>query len=196
MIKVSDVSKSFGVTKVLDNISFEINENAITCITGPSGVGKTTLLNIVSGLIKPDSGNIEIPNGNTLSYLFQENSLMPWSNVYNNIAFVLKDKVLDIEHKIDEFLDLVEMSGLQDKFPDQLSGGMKRRVAIARALAFPYDILIMDEPFKGLDKELENRLLERMIDIWRSQKKTVIIVTHDMEIMKIGNQKIYMKKPM
>lgn len=168
------------------NISFECNK--ITSIIGPSGCGKTTLLRILAGLEPYESGIIECVDRNRLSFVFQEDRLLPWLSVYENISLVLKDKNIkttDLTEKINEVLEILKLSNCKNMKPDELSGGMQRRVAIGRALVFDLifdgQLMLLDEPFKGLDEKLKDEILDELFIIWKKYKKTVILVTHDIE---------------
>jgi len=180
LVKVRKLYKRFDGSIVLGNLSLDIEKNRITVITGPSGCGKTTLLNIISGIEKPDSGEVKLKDG-SISYIFQEDRLLPNLTVYKNIEFVLKSTMTPQEAKpiVEKYLKLVRLADARDKYPDQLSGGMKRRVAIARAFAYRSELLIMDEPFKGLDDELKREILEEFLSVYRQDRRTVILVTHD-----------------
>jgi NitT/TauT family transport system ATP-binding protein len=189
LVQVRNLYKSFGDNKVLVNLNLNFEKNKITVVTGPSGCGKTTLLNIISGIEKPDSGEV-ILKDHSISFIFQEDRLIPDLTVYKNIEFVLKSTLTEQESKpiIEKYLDLVKLTEAKDKYPDQLSGGMKRRVAIARAFAYRSDLLIMDEPFKGLDDKLKKEIIDEFLRIYNLDKRTVILVTHDKdEAMFLGD---------
>lgn len=180
LVQVKNLYKSFGDNKVLVNLNLNFEKNKITVVTGPSGCGKTTLLNIISGIEKPDSGEV-ILKDHSISFIFQEDRLIPDLTVYKNIEFVLKSTLTEQESKpiIEKYLDLVKLTEAKDKYPEQLSGGMKRRVAVARAFAYRSDLLIMDEPFKGLDDKLKKEIMGEFLRIYNLDKRTVILVTHD-----------------
>jgi NitT/TauT family transport system ATP-binding protein len=189
LVQVRNLYKSFGDNKVLVNLNLNFEKNKITVVTGPSGCGKTTLLNIISGIEKPDSGEV-ILKDHSISFIFQEDRLIPDLTVYKNIEFVLKSTLTEQESKpiIEKYLDLVKLTEAKDKYPEQLSGGMKRRVAIARAFAYRSDLLIMDEPFKGLDDKLKKEIIDEFLRIYNLDKRTVILVTHDKdEAMFLGD---------
>jgi len=188
-VQVKNLNKSYGDNKVLINLNLNFEKNKITVVTGPSGCGKTTLLNIISGIDKPDSGEV-ILKDHSISFIFQEDRLIPDLTVYKNIEFVLKSTLTVLESKpiIEKYLDLVKLTEAKDKYPEQLSGGMKRRVAVARAFAYQSDLLIMDEPFKGLDEKLKKEIIDEFLRIYNLDKRTVILVTHDMdEAMFLGD---------
>lgn len=181
------INKSFGAHEVLRDFNASFAEGQITCIMGPSGCGKTTLLNIIGGVIQPDAGEISGFAGKCFSYIFQDPRLLPWKSVRDNVEFVLSRSLSEKERKerCEEFLKLVELDKFADYYPSQLSGGMSQRVAIARAFAFPSDVILMDEPFKGLDADLRQNIILRFLEIWRRDRRTVICVTHDVEEAKM-----------
>ncbi len=171
---INNLCKSYGDKVVLKDFSLNIEPGTIMCITGESGCGKTTLLNLIAGIIKPDSGSIDIGQ-NTVSYLFQEPRLLPWRTALENVAIALKgDKQM-----AKEALEMVNLGDSLDKYPSELSGGMKQRVAMARAFSYSSSLILMDEPFQNLDVKLKNTLLYQFLKLWNQEKKTVLWVTHD-----------------
>lgn len=191
-VQLINLCKSYDGHKVLSNLNMNIEENKITVITGPSGCGKTTLLKIISGVEREDSGQVLLKD-NSISYIFQEDRLLPHLKVYQNIAFVLKSTMNkeEMDFLINKYLDLVKLLEHRDKFPRQLSGGMKRRVSIARAFAYKSRLLLMDEPFKGLDNKLKKEIIEEFLHIHNTDKRTVILVTHDMKEAEVLGDIIY-----
>lgn len=180
-MKLISVSKSYGDNVVFDKFCLEAEEKKILAVLGSSGCGKTTLLNIISGLTD-FQGAVE-KSGNKISYIFQNKRLLPNLTVYKNIEFVLKnvyskDKIPCI---IDEILRKVELYESRDLYPSELSGGMGQRVSLARAFAYPSDILLMDEPFKALDISLKKRIIETFNSLYRTDRRTTVFVTHDIE---------------
>lgn len=182
-IEIKYLNKEYGTLKVLNDFNIRFEEEKITSLLGPSGCGKTTLLNIISGLEKYDSGSISGLENKKFSYIFQEDRLLPWSSVEENIQFILKRDYpqSEIIKITDKYLKMVGLEQYRHYYPRQLSGGMKQRVVIARAFAYPSDILLMDEPFKGLDMELKMNLIKSFISLWEKDKRTVIFVTHDID---------------
>lgn len=171
MIECQNLSVSFDGQPVLHHFSADIPTNRNTAIFGASGSGKTTLLRLLLGLRKPDSGTIQGAAHMTLSAVFQEDRLLPWLTAEENVALVSDTAAA---------ADLLKRLGLADaaqERPAQLSGGMKRRVAIARALAFPSDLLLLDEPFNGLDADAKAIAAQVIL----SAKRPVVIVTHNRE---------------
>ena len=179
-IKVVELSKSFGDKIVFSNFSESFPSSQSTAIMAPSGHGKTTLLRAIAGLEKMDRGEVLGTSDETMSYLFQEDRLLPWLNVFDNIALFLKNRLPkdEIKKQTDKILEILELSQDKCELPKDLSGGMKHRVAIGRALAYPANILLLDEPFKGLDDELKNRIIPKLKDEYM-KNKTVILVTHN-----------------
>ena len=184
-MQLKNIVKDYGDKKVLGGIDIEIEEGKITAILGESGCGKSTLLNIIAGKIKDYSGEIifEREHEKGISYVFQEDTLIPWKTVYNNLEFVLKGKVekSELDKRIKKYLKIVNLEGSEKEFPNMLSGGMKRRVGIARAFAFPSNYMFMDEPFEFLDVKIKEEIVEDLIKLQESEKKTIILITHDID---------------
>ena len=154
-------------------------------IVGYTNAGKSTLLNIIAGKIKDYNGEVifEREHKNGISYVFQDDTLIPWKSVYDNIKFVLKGKVekAKIDQRIKKYLSMVNLGGSEKEFPNMLSGGMKRRVGIARAFAFPSNYMFMDEPFEFLDIKIKNEIVKDLIKLQELEKKTIILITHDID---------------
>ena len=184
-MQLKNIVKNYGDKKVLGGIDIEIEEGKITAILGESGCGKSTLLNIIAGKIKDYSGEIifEREHKKGISYVFQEDTLIPWKTVYSNLEFVLKGKVekSELDKRIKKYLKIVNLEGSEKEFPNMLSGGMKRRVGIARAFAFPSNYMFMDEPFEFLDVKIKEEIVEDLIKLQESEKKTIILITHDID---------------
>ena len=184
-MQLKNIVKNYGDKKVLGGIDIEIEEGKITAILGESGCGKSTLLNIIAGKIKDYSGEIifEREHKKGISYVFQEDTLIPWKTVYSNLEFVLKGKVekSELDERIKKYLKIVNLEGSEKEFPNMLSGGMKRRVGIARAFAFPSNYMFMDEPFEFLDVKIKEEIVGDLIKLQESEKKTIILITHDID---------------
>ena len=198
-LTIKNLNKSFQDINLFKDFNIEIQQNTISCILGPSGCGKTTLLNMISGTLKPDSGSFIGLDDKELSYIFQEPRLLPWKTVKENISFVTNDQNLKDEQKniVDRYIRLVNLEEFTNYYPNKLSGGMKQRVAIARAFSYPSDLILMDEPFKALDLKLKLNLMKAFRRIWQTDKRTVIFVTHDVdEAIMMGDEIfIFSKNP-
>ena len=183
MIKLINISKKYDNLILLKDFNIDFEKNKITCLFGPSGVGKTTIANIVAGIVPVDEGRVVGIDNSLFSYVFQEPRLLKWYNVYENIDFVLKDvyKPYKRAEIINSYLEMVELSEYRNYKIDALSGGMAQRVSLARAFAYPSHILIMDEPFKGLDNKLKSEMSSLFLKMWNLSQRTVIFITHDVE---------------
>ncbi len=191
MIKINRLKKNYENKKIFNNFTMNIEPCEITCILGPSGVGKTTLFNVISGLTDYEEGEITGIDKKNISYLFQEPRLMPWLTVYENIDIILKNIFGEKKRRkvINSYLDLVDLKDYADNRPEELSGGMKQRLAIARTFAYPSTLLLMDEPFKGLDIKIKNNLINAFLTLWERDSRTVLFITHDIdEALKISDQ--------
>lgn len=172
-IEVKNLVKEFN-TKVLDDFSFSFPEKGVVCLLGKSGCGKTTLINCIAGLEKADSGIIEGKSDSKISFVFQEDRLIPWISAKRNLLVVNED-----EGVCDDILDKMGLFEHKSKLPDELSGGMRQRVAIARAVAYGGDIIFLDEPFKGIDVKTKSAVIDSVKDLIRD--KLCIFITHDLE---------------
>ena len=190
-IKLKNVSKRYNENIIFDSLNFTFEENKITCIMGASGIGKTTLVRMIAGLTSYEG---EITKVDSISYIFQEDRLINTLTVYENLDYVLKALYKDKNERkaiITNILDKMELKEYINYYPDELSGGMKQRVSIARAFIYPSSLLIMDEPFKQLDKELKNKMIEEFLKLLKDNNKTVIYITHDIEEAKTITDNIY-----
>lgn len=180
MIGIKSLTKRFGEQVVFNKVSMQIPLGRTTIVTGKSGCGKTTLLRIIAGLDHKYHGKVTgVPK--TISFMFQEDRLLPWFTLKENIAFVLKDimEKPQIDAAVAEMIENVHLIGHGDKYPSKLSGGMKRRVALARTLCYPADLILMDEPFKGLDASLKEDMILLFQRLVVDTNKTAVIVSHD-----------------
>ena len=179
----------------LEGITLDVAAGEFITLVGPSGSGKTTLLDLLAGLTRPDTGQVLVDGqemagpGRDRAVVFQQYALFPWRTAAANVAFGLEGPGSDRRRlsrkeraeKAREYLDLVGLSGFEDRYPHELSGGMKQRVAIARSLAYEPDILLMDEPFAALDAQTREQLQEELLRIWRATGKTIIFITHGID---------------
>ena len=193
-VSVQNVSKRFGddanAIAALQDINLEIAHGEFVCLLGPSGCGKSTLLNMIAGFIAPTAGSVRVDGvevtapGPDRGMVFQEYALFPWMTVEQNVAFGLTIKGMsraDIAARVGELLKLLKLGEFRDRFPIDLSGGMRQRVAIARVLALDSPILLMDEPFGALDALTRRTLQDELLRLWSELRRTVVFVTHSIE---------------
>src|SRR5919107_1408019 len=191
-IAIERLSKNFatrgGPFVALDGISLDIARGSFCTIVGPSGCGKTTLLRILAGLETATSGEVTIATDNPEKPLnamvFQGESIFPWMTVWSNAAYGLRMRGAPRAHireVVGHYLDRTGLSRFADRYPHQLSGGMKQRVSIARAFASDPEVLLMDEPFSALDEQNRTLLQEELLRIWDEDKKTVVFITHSVD---------------
>ena len=191
-LELNNVSKSFGGLSVLSNVNLSIDRGEFVAIVGYSGSGKTTLISMIAGLQKPDTGTVRLNDleitepGPDRGVVFQNYSLLPWLTVFENIA-VAVDQVFpnySPEKKrqhIEKYIGMVNLTPARDKLPRQLSGGMRQRVSVARALAMDPQILLLDEPLSALDALTRSTLQDEIERIWEADKKTVVLITNDVD---------------
>ena len=183
-LKLTNVSKSFGDKQVLKEVETFVGAGSKIGIVGPSGQGKTTLARIIAGLEKADCGNIDFSDVIKVSYLFQEDRLLPWLNVYDNLVLAISSNCDLTKSKVLEMAEMLEIEDSLWKMPDELSGGMRHRVAIGRTFLANSNLMILDEPFRGLDEELKVRIVNRL---WKKETKnrTVLVISHSKEDMEL-----------
>jgi NitT/TauT family transport system ATP-binding protein len=186
-LTVQNVSHVFGAKqKVLANLSFALPAGGFMALVGPSGVGKSTLVRLLAGLLRPSSGKIQYvnqPNGQppSIGLMFQKDNLMPWRTAYENVRLPLEIKgvpLAESDTAVREMLNLVGLTGNEQSYPAQLSGGMAQRVALARALVHRPSLLLLDEPFGSLDALTRERMGQELLRIWATLPVTVFMVTH------------------
>lgn len=193
MILVNSISFSFGSEDVLSRISLQVDRNEIVSVLGPSGVGKTTLLRCIAGLLQPHAGEIQI-DGDTpqtatkkqnIGYLFQQDSLLEWRTVRENVLLPFEASMasssIAIEQQLANSLRLVGLTEVDNKFPRELSGGMRQRVALARALAPEPRVLLLDEPFAAIDLLTREKIMIELHAILRNAQTPTVLVTHHIE---------------
>ncbi|PKO94176.1 MAG: nitrate/sulfonate/bicarbonate ABC transporter ATP-binding protein [Betaproteobacteria bacterium HGW-Betaproteobacteria-10] len=195
-LELSNVAKSYGTgaheTVVLKDINLKIREGEFVAIVGFSGSGKTTLISLIAGLISPDSGKIRLKGqevsgpGPDRGVVFQSYSLMPWMTVRQNVALAVDQVCQDLSAaersaRVEKYIDMVNLTHALDRRPSELSGGMRQRVSVARALAASPEILLLDEPLSALDALTRGNLQEEILSIWEKEKKTVVLITNDVD---------------
>ena len=171
--------KCFGDMPVIRDVTFDVGAGEFVCLFGPSGTGKTTLLNIVAGIDRDFDGTLTVPNAPRVGYVFQEPRLLPWLTVRQNITLAIENEP-ELLAGVDDLIRAVGLADYAGQFPERLSLGMARRVAIARAFAVKPDLLLMDEPFVSLDTENADRLRALLGVLWASRPTTTLFVTHDL----------------
>ena len=184
ILNMQNISKSFftleGEVEVLKDINLELKEGEKIAIVGPSGCGKSTILNLISGLIKPSKGTIDLDKN--VGYMFQKDNLLEWRNIYKNITIGLeiRKQMNDTQKEIiNELLKKYGLYEFRNSYPSELSGGMRQRVALIRTLVLNPDILLLDEPFSALDYQTRLKLSDDLYKIIKNEKKSAIMVTHD-----------------
>jgi sulfate/thiosulfate transport system ATP-binding protein len=192
-IEIRNVTKRFGSFTALDDVSLEIPDGSLTAVLGPSGSGKSTLLRIVAGLERPDAGEVLLsgedatrlaPQRRDVGFVFQHYAAFKHMTVRDNVAFALtirKRPKQEIRERVDELLELVQLSGFADRYPSRLSGGQRQRMALARALAAKPRVLLLDEPFGALDARVRAELRDWLRRLHEEVHVTTVFVTHDQE---------------
>lgn len=205
-VKIEGVHKHYGIGKghvtALRDVWLEIQEHEFVCLLGPSGCGKTTLLNLLAGFEHPTSGALHAFGrpisgpGPDRTMVFQEYALFPWLSVSDNIQYGLKRRGVPRKERQEvaaHYIGLIDLKGFEDKYPGQLSGGMRQRVALARALAVNPAVLLMDEPFAALDSFTRERMQDELVRIWQNERKAVVFVTHSIdEAIKLADRIVVM----
>jgi len=192
IVELKDVCKHYGSSSILKNINLQVKEGEFIAIVGFSGSGKTTLISLIAGLLQADSGEV-LKQGKAITepgpdrgVVFQNYSLMPWLTVYENVALAV-DQIFKTESaeqrkaRTEKYINMVSLSHAMNKKPAELSGGMRQRVNVARALAANPDILLLDEPLSALDALTRGNLQDEILQIWQQEKKTVILITNDVD---------------
>ena len=215
-LEVQHITKSFNSEHVVKDLNFTLDAHKTLSILGKSGCGKTTMLKIIAGLVKPDSGNISLKSANitnsrpekrNIVYLYQEDLLFPHLNAFENIAFGLRLKKFpetQIKEKVDHMITSLELHGQANKMPTQLSGGQRQRVSFGRAIITNPSLLLLDEPFGSLDAGTRQRMQQLFKKLTYEFKITSLFVTHDLKeavlmgdeigFMRAGNLQVYKDK--
>lgn len=191
VLQLKHINKYFGNTHVIHDVNIDFHKGDFVTFLGPSGCGKTTLLRMVAGFYEPDDGEILLhgkrieripPYGRNTAMVFQEYALFPHMNVFDNVAYGLKVKhrpKKEIEEHVTKALELMQLKGMEKRFPNQMSGGQQQRVAVARALVMDPDVLLLDEPLSNLDAKLREKVRVELRDIQKQMGLSTIYVTHD-----------------
>ena len=189
-VSTRNISKNYGDVEALRDLSLEFPRGQLTSLLGPSGCGKTTLLKIIAGLLEPTSGEVEV-NGKKVTgpgpdraVVFQDFALLPWATVMRNVAFGLEMRGTaksEREAIAEKYIKEVGLSGFEESYPHELSGGMRQRVGLARALSVDAEVLLMDEPFSAVDEQTRRKFQEDLLALVQNENKTFIFVTHSIE---------------
>ncbi len=194
LFQLVDIEVTYGNLVVFKEFNFHAEKNEFICLYGPSGIGKTTLMNLLAGLVVPLRGEIRMSPNTRIGYVFQEPRLLPWCNVVENMALGLySDSKFSSNHRqvLTELVCKLNLIGFEKYYPSQLSGGMKQRVALGRAFAIKPDMLLLDEPFSSLDENLKQSMRELLINLIAWKPCTTVFITHDTsEAAKLGDRVI------
>jgi nitrate/nitrite transport system ATP-binding protein len=195
-LELNNVSKTYGEgsnrTEVLSNINLKIEEGEFVAIVGFTGSGKTTLVNLINGLLQPTSGEVlfkgspVVDTSHERGVIFQNYSLLPWLSVWQNVAMAVKEAFPKenrkaIKERVAEYIEMVNLTPASNKRPKELSGGMRQRVAVARALAMNPEMIIMDEPLGALDALTRGNLQDEILNIWSKDQRTALLITNDVD---------------
>jgi NitT/TauT family transport system ATP-binding protein len=199
-IRIANLARRFGTQTAIENFSLDVQSGSFVMIVGPSGCGKTTLLRILANLDTPTEGTVEVqrndPSKPSNAMVFQGDSIFPWMTVWDNAAYGLKlrgESKARIQDVVGFYLDRTGLTRFADRYPFQLSGGMRQRVSIARAFATDAEVLLMDEPFSALDEQHKTMLQQELLRIWDETRKTVLFITHSVdEAVALGDKILVM----
>lgn len=203
IITLQDVSKEFVLPggerlRVLDKINFGIAGGTFNSILGPSGCGKSTILNLIAGLDQHTSGNLLVAGKPKIGFVFQQPCLLNWRTIVENVELPLESEAMDAAERrkvANRYLGLVGLAGYEQYYPLKLSGGMQQRASIARALAIEPEILLMDEPFSGLDEWTARKMRQELMRMWQETRKTILFVTHSISEAVFLSQQILIVSP-
>ncbi|MBS4537267.1 ABC transporter ATP-binding protein [Clostridium sp. D2Q-11] len=199
-ISIEGVTKSFEDLLIVDDVSISLKEKEFVSILGPSGSGKSTIFNIISGLMKPDTGKVYIEGkeftGKTgrVSYMYQKDLLLPWKKIIDNVSIplVIKGETMqDARKKVKKYFEIFGLEGFEDKYPHQLSGGMRQRASLLRTYMFSKDIILLDEPFGGLDAITKSKMQSWLLEILDKLEASIFFITHDIEEAIYLSDRIY-----
>lgn len=185
MLRVRGLTVGYGGEPVIDGVDLDLEAGRFASLIGPSGSGKTSILRVVTSLVQPLHGSVELDvDGREIGFLFQDDALLPWRTVRQNVTLGLKIRDVasgDADTQADDWLARLGLEGFGDRYPGQLSGGQRKRVAIAQVLALSPKLLLMDEPFAALDAIVRTRITQDLLDWVEREQLTVLLVTHDLE---------------
>ncbi len=190
MVAINDVTMAFGSFVAVENVNLNVGNGEFLSIVGPTGCGKSTILNAIAGLLKPAKGTVSIDGStvksvqNNIGYLFQQDALLPWKTAYQNVELGLMFRGVPAEErrgKVMAWLEKVGLKGFEGRFPHQLSGGQRKRVQMAQALITEPKVILMDEPFSALDIHTRHLMQNELLRLWQEDRRAVVMITHDLE---------------
>ncbi|MBB3318150.1 MULTISPECIES: ABC transporter ATP-binding protein [unclassified Rhizobium] len=190
MVTIDNVTMAFGSFVAVENVNLTVGNGEFLAIVGPTGCGKSTILNAVAGLLKPAKGEVCIDGTpvkdvqNNIGYLFQQDALLPWKTAYQNVELGLLFRGVAAEErhrKVTAWLEKVGLKGFEKRFPHQLSGGQRKRVQMAQALITEPKVILMDEPFSALDIHTRHLMQNELLKLWQEDRRAVVMITHDLE---------------
>ncbi len=199
-LHANNLKKNFGDKKIVDDVSFYVNDNEFVSLLGPSGSGKSTIFNMIAGLLQVDNGEIIIDGEDftgkvgKVSYMYQKDLLLPWNNILDNVSMplVLKGKnKKQAKEEAKKYFETFGLQGFEDSYPSQLSGGMKQRAALLRTYLFSNDMMLLDEPFGALDAITRSKMHFWLLDVLKKYNSTVLFITHDIEEAIFLSDRIY-----
>ena len=191
-IRIENISKSFDGDKIIENISIDVREGELVSILGPSGCGKSTIFNMIAGLLKQDTGTVDV-NGK-LSYMYQKDLLLPYKTIIDNVSLPLilrKEKKSQAREEVRQYFKVFGLDGYEDKYPKELSGGMRQRANFMRTYVNSNDIMLLDEPFGALDSITKSSMQKWLLDIRKKVTSTILLITHDIEEAILLSDRIY-----
>ena len=199
-VLAKNITKKFQDMLIIDDVTLYLKKNEFVSLVGPSGSGKSTLFNIISGLLIPDKGKVYIDGedytGKTarISYMYQKDLLLPWKKIIDNVSMPLiikGDKKQEAREKVRKYFELFGLEGFEKKYPFQLSGGMRQRAALMRTYMFSKDIILLDEPFGGLDAITKSKMQNWLLEVLEKLNASILFITHDIEEAVYLSDRIY-----
>lgn len=200
-LEIRNISKSFGDKEVLKDVSVVLKENELVCLLGVSGAGKTTLFNIIAGLLAPDRGEVVLDGNNitnqagNISYMLQKDLLLPYKTIEDNVSLPLMIKGMkkrDARNKVAQYFEEFGLEGTQKRYPASLSGGMRQRAALLRTYLFSDQVALLDEPFSALDMITKGKIHRWYLDIMEKIKLSTLFITHDIDEAILLSDRIYL----
>jgi NitT/TauT family transport system ATP-binding protein len=190
MVSIDSVTMSFGTFVAVEDVNLTVADGEFLAIVGPTGCGKSTILNAIAGLLKPTSGSVSIDGNrvsgiqNDIGYLFQQDALLPWKTAIENVELGLLFRgvsALERRERSTAWLTKVGLKGFEQRYPHQLSGGQRKRVQMAQALISGPKVILMDEPFSALDIHTRHLMQNELLRLWQEERRAVVMITHDLE---------------